>query len=46
MFVERSVNVTVNGEHPETLLALKSATGAWEIAFVENKKSGIDMIVK
>src|SRR6476660_5918954 len=48
-FVERSVNLTVNGEHPETLSALKSATGAtagvWAIEIVEKKKSDIDMLV-
>ena len=46
VFAERSVNLTVSGEHPETLSALKLATGAWEIAFVENKKSGIDMDIR
>jgi hypothetical protein len=49
-FVERSLNVTVRGEHPETLSALKSATGAtggvWAIAIVEKKKSDIDIVVK
>jgi len=44
-FVERSLNVTVRGEHPETLSALKSATGAWAIAIVEKKKNDIDMVI-
>jgi len=50
LFVERSLKVTVSGEHPETLLALKSATGAtggvWAIAIVDKKKSDIDMVVR
>jgi hypothetical protein len=46
VFVEWSVNFTVSGEHPETLSALKSATGAWEIAIAENKKSGIDIVIR
>jgi len=49
-FVERSVNLTVNGEHPETLSALKLATGAtagvWALAIVVKKKSDIDMVVR
>ena len=49
-FVERSVNLTVNGEHPETLSALKLATGAtagvWATAIVEKKKSDMDMVVR
>ena len=49
-FVERSLNVTVRGEHPETLSALKLATGAtggvWAIAIVEKRKSDIDMVVR
>jgi len=49
-FVERSLNVTVSGEHPETLSALKSATGAtggvWAIAIVEKKKNDIDMVIR
>jgi len=46
IFVERSVNLTVNGEHPETLSALKLATGVWEIEIVENKKSDIDKDIR
>lgn len=46
MFVERSVNLTVSGEHPETLSALKSATGAWARVVVEKKKRDIDNVVR
>ena len=46
MLVERSVNLTVSGEHPEILSALKLATGACEIATVESIKSGIDMNIR
>ena len=46
VFIERSVNLTVSGEHPETLSALKLATGVWAIAIVEKKKSGIDKVVR
>jgi hypothetical protein len=40
------VNLTVNGAHPESLSALKSATGAWAIAIVEKTKSPMDIVAK
>jgi hypothetical protein len=46
VFVERSVNLTVNGEHPETLSALKFATGAWAMAVVEKVKRTIDIVAR
>ena len=45
VFVERSVNLTVSGAHPETLSALKLATGAWAVVTVEKAKIPIDIVV-
>ena len=44
--VERSVNLTVRGEHPESLSALKFATGAWAMAIVEKAKNPIDIVIR
>ena len=46
VFVERSVNLTVSGAHPETLSALKLATGGWAMAIFEKAKSPIDTVIR
>ena len=46
LFVERLVIVTVSGEQPDSLLAVKSATGAWENDVVEIVNRQISIAVK